>query len=721
MRTDGKARTPWALIFTLVAAAVLGCSGAKEKPDEPIVRSLKIEGAKKVSAGEIKGKILTAESGWLPSWFPFFSDRHYFDPNAWQGDLRRIERVYQSEGYYDARVVNDLVTSKSKDAVDLKVKIVEGEPVRIDKIDIRGLDALPADHRARALADLFIKPGDILKEEIWEGVKGVIQARLHELGYAEAVVNGSAYVDLATHKATIQVNAEVGQRYRFGDLFVASGAQPKVRPSWIYEQAEAAMKKGTWYSDTSLAEAQARVFRMGVFGAVKVNRGAPERVDGTLPIVVDVREAPFHTLRSGGGFGIDQTRNEGRLLAEYVNRDFFGGLRKLTLRGKVGWAFIPNIWTSLGGSQTQATKSEPIYRVGAELEQPRFFFRDVRLETSVESERGVEQAYSYVGAKAKVGFIWQPHPAFSIFPSYNIETDYLLSGQVSLGGRSPALFFGKQCGGDVNCLVTLSYLEQAIVWDRRDDPLEPRKGYYVSLNFQEGGGALRGSFDYLRIRPEARYYHSFGREQKVTLSARVSIGTLRPLGGSDSPILTRFFSGGDTMRGFNYRRLSPLFVVPVNANQTQSDGVAVPSGLQGVTVPIGGNGLVETSVELRYRFAEKFELAAFFDAGFVTSQDVWTGARQDAAYFTRNLQYAAGIGLRYLTAVGPIRLDLAYRLPGGPPLSVFQQSPSLNLPSQETGCFGLNPFGIFSGRTGPQTAGYPEGLCAFHLSIGEAF
>jgi len=712
-------RASWILLGLIVAASAQSCSTGKEKPDEPLVKSLHIEGAKKVSASEIKDKILTEESGWLwlPSWFPFFAERHYFDPNAWQADLRRIPRIYQSEGYFNARVLEDQIIPKSKDVVELRVKVEEGEATRIHLIDVKGLDALPEEHRKDALKDMPFKQGDIFKEYLWQGVKPGMQSKLREDGYAEAVVNGDVLADIATRQAQINIDAQPGQRYRFGDVFVSTGPHPRAPTSWIYEQAAAAVKKGTWYSDSALTEAQARVFKMGVFGAVKVNRGAPDRAEGSLPVVVDVREAPFHTIRAGGGIGIDQVRNEARLLTEYVNRDFYGGLRKLTLRGRVGWAFIPNVFAALGGSSTQATKSEPMYLASAELEQPRFIFRDVRLETALSSERGAEQAYSFVSAKAKVGFIWQPHSAFSIFPSYNIETDYLLSGQAVLGGRSPALFFGPQCP-TANCFVTLSYLEQQVTWDRRDDPAEPKKGYYLSLNFQEAGGFLQGSFDYVRIKPEARYYLSFGREKKVTLASRIALGTLRTLAGSGSPITNRFYSGGDSMRGFNYRRLSPMFVVPQDPNQTQNDGVAAPVGLQGVTVPIGGHGLVEGSLELRYNFAGNFVLAVFYDTGFVSSVDIWNGLKEDAAYFTRNLQHAVGVGLRYLTVVGPIRLDIAFRLPfSGPPLPISQGMPALTLPAAEQGCF----FGAIPYHNTPQRPGYPEGRCAFHLSIGEAF
>jgi translocation and assembly module TamA len=131
---------------------------------------------------------------------------------------------------------------------------------------------------------------------------------------------------------------------------------------------------------------------------------------------------------------------------------------------------------------------------------------------------------------------------------------------------------------------------------------------------------------------------------------------------------------------------------------------------------VGGNGLVETSLELRYNLVGDLVLAVFLDAGFVTSTDILSGLRNDSSYFFRNMQYAVGFGLRYLTILGPIRLDIGYRLNVGPPLPIINPSPPVTLPTAQTGCFGFIGHG-----GGPNGAGAPEGVCALHLSIGEAF
>ena len=104
-------------------------------------------------------------------------------------------------------------------------------------------------------------------------------------------------------------------------------------------------------------------------------------------------------------------------------------------------------------------------------------------------------------------------------------------------------------------------------------------------------------------------------------------------------------------------------------------------------------------------------LSVFNDTGMVT---------QSALDFTRvsemipYLYTAVGFGVRYLTALGPIRVDLGFRLPVGGPQRVRQDDPRYLDYPRNGGCFGL-------GTTSPKYGGYPEGVCAFHLSIGEAF
>jgi translocation and assembly module TamA len=698
-----------AAAIALAAALVSsGCRHAEPRPDgspdarppdAPVVKDIRIDGTRRLDEDDIKRKILTTETPWWGRIWPF-NEVHTFDANAWQADLRRIERYYQAQGYYQAEVLESEVLLTEDDGVKLRVRVEEGEPTTISRVEIRGLEALPADHRRAALEDLPLREGQVFHEEDWAGLKGKIQTALHELGYAEANVQGEVAVDVDTRRAEVLLRIRPGQRYRFGSIFVAQDDRPKVPAKQIIEQAQGAIRPDAWYSETALAEAQARVFRMGVFGGVKVNRGAPDREAGRVPVVVDVREAPFHTEKYGGGVGVDQTRSEARVLAEYTDRNFLGGLRRLTLSAKTGYAFIPSAFNPVRhGVMLDAL---------AELEQPRFLFRDLRAQATVGFERGLEQAFEFYDGRVRLGAIWQPQPELSFFPSYNLEL-YRLAGEATRLGSEQV---GLGCIPDETgtCNFALSYVEVVVEYDRRDNFAEPRHGWYGALSLQGGGGPLLGSYSYLRFQPDLRAYASFLEGDRLTVAARLRLGTLIPLGSSEStPIVTRFYSGGgSSMRGFSNRRLSPMLLSPV---EDAGDGVLSPiGGLPAETIPVGGNGLLESSLEVRYRFSTNLVVAAFLDAGFVSTGQ-FDFARP--SYLAEHLLYAVGMGLRYLTPIGPLRVDVAYRLNIGRPLPL--QGPPYLRPLVSSGCFGLFP------TSTPDYAGSPEGQCAFHLSIGEAF
>jgi translocation and assembly module TamA len=420
---------------------------------------------------------------------------------------------------------------------------------------------------------------------------------------------------------------------------------------------------------------------------------------------------------------VDPIRQEARGIAEYTDRNFFGGLRRFDLSARAGYAFI------LFGRANSPFSQGPFYTLTADFQQPHFLHRELQLHALLESSSNVQQAYRYLGGRAQIGLVWQPNRYFSIRPSYNFEAYRLWGSNPLLSSSSvgaPQLTFG--CTGDP-CNVFLSYLEEIIEWDRRDNPLEPRRGYYLALSLQEGGGPLGGSFTYIRVSPDLRYFQPLG--DRFVVAARVRAGTLLPLKGDQSPIVARFFSGGaNSMRGFGINRLSPLEAVPQPISTRNPSTLAAPLGslpgytygeLPGITVPIGGHGLFEASVELRWELIKNLNIAVFWDMGLVTPEAFggWgptlPGFAPSSVPYFANMLYAAGVGVRYLTPVGPIRVDFGYRLNIGPPLPVAQSGgpPSLFYPIQGT-CFGI-------GDRGQHIAGSPEGPCVFHIAVGEAF
>jgi translocation and assembly module TamA len=677
-----------------------------------VVTDITIKGAKQVSPGDIEDRIATNQANFFSS---IFGPVPTFDPTTWTADLRRIERYYQSLGYFQAEVVEEEVLPDGKGGVRLNLTIDEGTPTHLSAVDVEGLEAVPEELRPRVVRNLPMQVGQVFREDDWTALKGLLKSRLRELGYADAAVGGEVYVEITNQTARVDAVADPGPRVKFGSIFVTSGPHPQVKPEVIIAQAKGAVPAGAWFSESALTEAQNRVFKMGVFGAVKVTVGAPDLDTLTVPVLIDVREAPFHTVRYGGGIGIDPARQEVRAVAEYTDRNFLGGLRTLSLKAKVGWAFVPAVW------DIQANGL--IFDFLAQFTQPNFFAPSLKFLTSVNLYKQVEDGYNYIGGRGRVGVAWNPLSRLTLSPTYAFELDSVTGATEGLNGDIPLLAYGCETSP---CLQRLSYLEQTAVWDARDDVVDAKRGYYLGVSFQESGPWIGSGFNYIRILPEVRAYVTTGT---VTFAARLMVGTiLQPTPCSisaeaslsnqncdPSPIVNRFFAGGaGSNRGFGSRELSPLLplsnlpVTPSSAAGSIVSPIGVPAQSIGRVVPIGGNGLLDASFEVRWGFSRDWVVAFFVDAGFVSY-----GSFRLSDLSTT--QVAVGIGFRYRTPIGLLRVDLGYRLNVGGPLPVVPVNPSVSY-TDNTNCFAFT-----SVDHGTSYAGAPWSRCAFHFSVGEAF
>jgi translocation and assembly module TamA len=647
-----------------------------------VVDSVEIEGVRSVDRGALESKLATQAAGALAGLFPW-QEKPRLDEEALEVDRLRIEAFYRERGYYDARVepaeVSTVRVEEPASGDDMregsatipqgerKVKVVfrvdEGRPVRIATVEVLGLDAAP--EAKERVGELPIRAGQIFTESAYDAARAEIQRALLETGWATGQVTQSAQVLPEEHSVTVRYEVSAGPRYRFGQIFVVgTTAVPR---DLVRDQALIEVKPGEPWQESKLALAHARVFGLGVFGGVRVARGTPDPEKGTIPVVVTVREAPFRTIRAGPGVGIEATRMDVHGIAGWTNRNTFGRLQRLSLDALVGWAWLPNFWAP--------DKQAPVGNVSAEWYQPGAISRRVDLSVRAEVERGIEPAYDFWSTRLRLGLPVRLAPRWTFFPSYNAEL-YDVYGDLLAGTEETEL----ACNGNI-CFV--SYLEQRIRWDGVDSPIETRRGWIVSLALQEGFRIGQYGYQYLRFLPAVEAFHPFG--QHMVAAARVRLGALVPISeGLPPPITSRFFGGGPgSMRGFGTRRLAPY------AQETD-----------GTWAPVGGNGLFDASVELRVGVGAKLSGAFFVDVGNVSDYSevptAWQGALDLSA-----LQWATGFGVRYSTPIGPIRADVALRLP-------------TRWKSGQTWYQGLPTLpGLLPGDNEP--------TMAFHLTIGDSF
>ena len=591
---------------------------ASEDPERPTITRFDIQGASAVDADDLLLRLATQASARR---YLVLRDEQYFDPDAFANDKQRILRYYQAHGYYRALIESAEVIPDGKGRVRIQLKVSEGAPVRVARLEIEGLEKLP-DARAR-LQKFPLKEGDAFTEAAYDAGRTALLAALGATGWAKAEVTQHAEVDPSRSEARVRYTVVPGERYRFGTTFIAGAAViPRAR---IREEAEHVVTPGAIYDATSLPKVQARVFDLGVFGGVRVSPG-PDDAKRTINTVVSVREAPFRTVRAGPGVGVQLNRYDASLLAGWQHRNWLGGLRRLSLDARVGWAFIRG-----------QNKDGFAGLFTADLLQPGVIRRLVDLNLHAELEWGIEPFYDFRAERGRVGLPLRVGRLFTFTPSLNVEV-YHLSGQPKLADpQSGQVLTFQTCPGSDPNLCLLSYLEQRLALDFRDDPISTTKGLYLGVALQEGFSFAGNGSSYLRLLPEVRAFASL--PAGIVVAARARIGIVNPLAGRNVPIVAKFTSGGPNgMRGYYSRQLSPVLAS------------------NGTFLPVGGNGLLDGSVELRFPIYGSLGGATFLDFGNVDT----VVAR---ALNVANLQYAAGLGIRYKTLFGPVRLDAAFRLP----------------------------------------------------------
>jgi translocation and assembly module TamA len=305
----------------------------------------------------------------------------------------------------------------------------------------------------------------------------------------------------------------------------------------------------------------------------------------------------------------------------------------------------------------------------------------------------------------------------SFVPSYNLEV-YELDHVTNLPNPnnpnqplvSPLLTSCQQSSPQSShgvCL--LSYLEQRIQWDGRDDPINTRRGFYTELQVQEGSHVGGYGYQFLKFVPEGRIYLPVG--ERSVLAARARLGAFIPVNETGTPPTVALFrsGGANSMRGYGQDRLSPMACVPTTvAAPTPEDPNHTKAVCSNQWYPVGGNGLAQYSLEFRFPIRGNLFGATFTDAGYVSAPSAVPTAYRDA-FDPAKLQWALGFGIRYRTPVGPLRFDIAARLPE-----------NLARRTNFTDRFPTIPQGGFQIPNGDFFV-HREPIIAFHLTIGEAF
>ncbi len=725
-----------ALMLALVVLVVSpGCLFRAARGAPPVAGELRIEGNRAVETETILSRLSVEGSG---RWFFGLTGAHPFEPEALPGDAKRIERIYQSLGFYGAKV-EDVRVKVQGGRADVTFVVNEGPATLVTTLAVAGMEALPTELQKHVLGDLPLKQGERLVEEQYDRTKLALRERLRSHGHMNARVSGKVTVDRTRTGAEVLLDVVPGDPLRIGRVFVA-GAQgvSKDRITLMSE-----LEAGQLITPDRLAEAQRQIYGMGVFTLVQVEPAAPER-PGMAPVVITVHEAPFISRELGLGIVTDPYRWVGQVRGQWQHKNLARGLQQLTVGAALGYAVLPGVPQWLFGDG--ATSHGVVADGRVEYLQPRVLRSFFDVSTGADYSKEITNAFAYQRTGLKLGFPahldrWLPGTTFTTSFNYDFYFQVNQSGEIPVG--TTGSFTTSGCGApagtsaqDERCFI--GYVEGRLTIDRRDDPIATHKGFFVLASAQYAGLPF-SDFNYVRLAPEMRGYVPL--TARTTLAARVRWGMLfkTSSGGRDLPGVSKFFSGGaNSVRVAGAQQLGPRDALVERNPDFGGNDVDCSTGQTpckdrwraGPPLPLGGNRLLEGSLELR--MPTRWE-----NLGWVLFADVGAVAAVDDTSLTllptsEHLLYGVGVGLRYRTPVGPIRLDFAQRLrswnerpvnvrlaPGTP------TPPSLDPAAYafSTGCRAAGYPTSSSGATWHQCyeeGGYLWGF-QFFLTIGEAF
>jgi translocation and assembly module TamA len=498
--------------------------------------------------------------------------------------------VLRSEGYYAAVVEPEVGDG---DAPAPKVRITPGPQFTLTAPAIEWVGtAPPATDEAAAAKALALTPGGPGRAAEVLGAEGRIVSALEQKGYADAkAAPRQVIVDHADRSVQPTFRIAAGAQVRLDGIQLTSPG--RTNPQWV--QGLAPWKAGQTYDPELVAELQRRLLDPGVYDQVTVNLAPIEKTtaDGLRPVLVGLAERKRRTFEFGAsyasveGLGLD---------VRWTRYNTFRRADSLAVFGRL----------STVDSRVGVTVSLPHWRRPAQT---------LTLDTEVYHAN--TSAYDQTGVTAR-GDVQRRYGKTS-YVTVGASTDFSRTNEVRIGTLTPL-------GRDIATFA----LHGNVYLDRSNDPLDPSRGWRLSLIADPTILAGEGTVPYLRLQTQGTGYLPIGRGARTVLAGRLRIGSILNGTVSDIPAPQRFYAGGGgSVRGFAYQAVGPQL-----ADNT----------------PEGGLGLIEASAEIRQMITGRWGVVVFTDAGSIS-----VTRKPDFS----NLSVGAGLGLRYNLPFGPIRVDVA--------------------------------------------------------------
>lgn len=710
MRSGGTAIR---ILTRVLAVGVLWCSASTPAfaqdslLQRPLIRGLAFRGNRGLDDYTLGVSIATTNSSWwvrtgLVSWIGL-GQKRYFDEREFRRDVVRLRLLYSQAGYPEARI--DSIVTRKPSSVSLVFQITEGPPLEIVDLTVTGTeDIVPASQLERQIP---LREGEPFNRLLLGVASDTIRVALQDRGYPFAEVYRAFEIDQVTRTASVAFEVVPGAKAWLGEVEIV-GAN-RVREGAIRRALP--LREGRPYRRKDLLRAQRELYALGAFDYVDVrlvDTLPPEPGDSVVNLRVAVREGRFHRIRASPGYG---TEDCFRVLAGFTASRVLGGLRRLDATARLskigtGAPFDWGLQNSLCPGLSRETDPDRLalnYNLSVSLSDPALFGRTIGGAVSVFAERRSElEAYVREGYGGEVSLTFRTPWDLPITLSYEL-------GRASTKA-SPAstCFYLNVCREDDIKIYQdprrEAVLGLVVLRNRQNAPLNPSRGSFASVEVRWASPLIGSDSLAVFSKLQGQYAHYYRVGRNGVLSWRVGAGTLfdfEPVSidGEERfyvPPERRFYGGGaNSIRGFGQNELGPVVRV-IEQDSTGAPGDTLPSAS-------GGTDAVFANVEWRAPlpgFGGRVQWAAFLDIGQVFD-------RKDNVVQDPGLRLTPGVGVRFLTGVGPIRLDVGYNgyAPRAGPL-YEEQGDQLVL---------VNP------SFAPTRSGSVLERLRFHFSVGQAF
>ncbi len=535
-----------------------------------------------------------------PSWIPW--RRGIFLDDVFDEDLKRLWFLYRQHGFEAAEIVDARTRfDPERGKLFVTVFIEEGRQTVVREIVRTGTEVI-----ADNLPDFEVVVNEPLNPEQVEADRRALFSALAQAGYSGAEVTTEVRVtpDGATDAATVVFHAVPGGQQRVGTIIVQDNLETRSRVILR----ELPFKPGDPLNPDALLQGQSDLYRLGLFRSVTVRPLEAGAGEATRDIAVTVSEKPAGTLQWGAGYN---TRDGFRGFTEVGYNNLQGLARRLSLRGEV--TFDPQ----------DAGPNQYLGNLG---------FREPRLGTTLWTFRTnllAQRSTRSIDQFSLERFALVPAIERTLLPGLQAGLEFQAEQSQVFDVKPDVLAFNPR---DAGRLRTFS-LGPFAVYDGRDDAFLPHRGVFESMRFKLAPGELGSDVPFVKVLGHHSHYVPLVDDLTFVYAARGGWAHAYE-GGDQVPIRERFFLGGrTTVRGFSENSIGP-------------------AGSQGN--PLGGDWVLNLNTELQFPLIFGLAGGVFVDGGGVYLQD--------RALSIHDFRRSAGLGLRYLTPVGPISLEYGFKL-----------------------------------------------------------